>query len=106
MEQDIARYICLANDCASAEKERFNRDPINELLIREQYLDAGLVRSQVGRELARLERGILDQGQKLKNESAMAFSWVEKIMLLVGGCLAWSYENLRYTHPINGEIRI
>ncbi|MBE9170943.1 hypothetical protein IQ238_26665 [Pleurocapsales cyanobacterium LEGE 06147] len=105
IEQDVARFICLSNDLASFEKERKQNDPINELLIREQFQESGLVRNMVFRELERLGKRVKEEGSLLQKESAVECFWVEKVWLLLGGCQAWSYENRRYSKGLNGKIR-
>lgn len=105
IEQDVARFICLSNDLASLEKERKQNDPINELLIREQFQDSESVRNMVFRELERLGKRIKEEGLLLQKESAVECLWVEKVWLLLGGCQAWSFENMRYSKGLNGTIR-
>ncbi|MCE7056819.1 terpene synthase family protein [Algoriphagus sp. AGSA1] len=96
LEEAIARYIYLANDLVSSVKEQAIGDNHNEVLLLagDHGMKAG--KKLVEGELLGLRQNIRDLGDAISKKSPEGARWVEGLFLLLGGCLFWSQESMRY----------
>lgn len=102
LECYIARFICLANDLASFEKEMGIGDRHNEILI---LMDLSSEESftWIQKEFQSLKKQIHQLSIEIAKKSEACRQWVEDLHLLLGGCLFWSGETLRYSSSGNGN---
>ncbi|WPR75235.1 terpene synthase family protein [Algoriphagus sp. NG3] len=96
LEEAIARYIYLTNDLVSSVKEQAIGDNHNEVLLlaSDHGMEAG--KKLVEGELSGLHRNIRDLGDAISKNSPEGAEWVDGLFLLLGGCLFWSQESMRY----------
>ncbi|RAI93831.1 terpene synthase family protein [Algoriphagus yeomjeoni] len=105
IEQKVGRIICLSNDLRSMEKERKDQDFHNELLLLQ--VQTGCSDSMIyGYANTQLE-GLFDQLFKLldmiKKKEGYSETWVNELLLLLGGCMYWSdQDTARYGKSVNG----
>jgi hypothetical protein len=104
LEHHIARLICLSNDLASYEKELAIGDFHNELIILQDALSEK-VQSWAVQEIQQIQKRIAALAKEVSLKSETCKSWVEGLLLMVGGCLAWSAETSRYVVYVNGTLR-
>ncbi|SFU19073.1 hypothetical protein SAMN04489724_0091 [Algoriphagus locisalis] len=96
LENDIARFICLSNDLISASKEYQIADRHNEVLLLSEAFGQEEAVNRVMGELAYLNKKIIKSSQLISSVSKENKSWVDSLLLLLGGCLYWSGETERY----------
>lgn len=104
LEHHIARLICLSNDLASFEKEFVIGDFHNELIILKDALGEK-VQSWAVQEIRQIQNRISALAKEVSLKSETCNSWVEGLLLMVGGCLAWSEETSRYVAYVNGTLK-
>ncbi len=104
LENNIARFICLSNDLNSFEKELKQGDFHNELIILMESL-AGEVKPWAVRELYAIQQRIIALARDLEQNSEICQQWVERILLLLGGCLSWAADTARYVSYVNGTVK-
>ncbi|MFC5623626.1 terpene synthase family protein [Algoriphagus winogradskyi] len=103
LEFSMARYIYLSNDLASYEKELAIGDTHNEIIILLESMGDTAI-SWVKQELRQLRKRIL----ALTKQACISFQgceeWIRRLLLLAGGCEAWTAETSRYQNYINGKL--
>ncbi|MBC6365753.1 terpene synthase family protein [Algoriphagus sp. AK58] len=104
LELTIARFICLSNDLASWVKELEMNDRHNELLLLRSFYGEK-ADAMVNQELDMLKKKIFYLSELLSLKSEECRQWVDSLLYLVGGCMAWSNMTFRYTSGINGKSR-
>ncbi len=104
LEHHIARLICLSNDRASFEKEFAIGDFHNELIILQDALGEK-VQSWAVQEICQIQKRISALAKEVSLKSEICSLWVEGLLLMVGGCLAWSEETSRYVAYVNGTLK-
>lgn len=104
LEHHIARLICLSNDLASFEKEFAIGDFHNELIILKDALGEK-VQSWAVQEIRQIQKRISALAKEVSSKSETCSLWVEGLLLMVGGCLAWSEETSRYMAYVNGTLK-
>lgn len=102
LEQTIARFICLSNDLASWSKEEKINDFHNELLLLRMFYGEKAF-DILNMELGMLEKKIYSLSELLISRSEECRQWVDSLLHLVGGCIAWSNLTFRYEIGINGK---
>ncbi|PZV82298.1 hypothetical protein CLV31_109159 [Algoriphagus aquaeductus] len=102
LESTIARYICLSNDLVSLSKEKKANDFYNELIILQASFgrDAEAIAKK---ELGVLEEKIVSLSRLVTENDESCQTWINRLLHLVGGCLAWSAMTVRYFSPVNGK---
>lgn len=105
LEMDIARFICLANDLDSLDKENDLNDFHNEVRLL-QLISEKDVLPRVMEDLNSLRNKIFELVAMLSLKSESCSSWVSSLLHLVGGCMAWASGNLRYQNNVNGKSRL
>ena len=103
LEFTVARFICLSNDLVSYKKEMAVNDPNNEIVILMHSMGNAAV-TWVGQEIKKLGEKILLLTEQVRISCGDSEQWVHKLLLLVGGCEAWTAETSRYQNYINGNI--
>ncbi|TDK42053.1 terpene synthase family protein [Algoriphagus formosus] len=102
LELEIARLICFSNDMASYYKELSVGDFHNELiLIFGKNNDLALTWALKERE--KIIEKIFKLSSFFRSYSSACNHWVDHLHLMVGGCLFWGEESLRYKCFINGK---
>ncbi|MBB6328859.1 hypothetical protein FHS59_004518 [Algoriphagus iocasae] len=102
LEISLARYIYLSNDLASYQKEKAIGDPHNEIiLLMDSVGDDAL--SVVQRELKILREEFIPLTELIGINFNSCKKWIYRLLLLAGGCEAWTAETLRYQKNINGN---
>lgn len=102
LEISLARYIYLSNDLASYQKEKAIGDPHNEIiLLMDSVGDDAL--SMVQRELKSLREKFIPLTEMIGMNFNSCKKWNQRLLLLAGGCEAWTAETSRYQHHINGN---
>ena len=103
LDFSLARYICLSNDLASYKKELKIGDPNNELVILMETMgESALTWAQ--QELKQLRKRILALARQVCTNFTYCEEWIRRLLLLAGGCEAWTAETSRYQKYINGNI--
>ena len=106
LERKAARIICLSNDIKSADKEKSVGDFHNELLLLQHQ--TGCTEAAVKEYAEKQVQGLFEQLFQLmelceKQAGNLPKSWIEELLLLLGGCMFWSEEDtVRYSGIING----
>lgn len=102
LELEISRFICLANDISSYEKEFSKGEFHNEVFIQSQSMgEDALIWAK--KELQMQGKRIFILSKMIEPRSTFCGDWIKRLHLLVGGCLAWSELTTRYQTPINGK---
>lgn len=103
LEFSMARYIYLSNDLASYTKELAIGDPHNEIIIlMESMGDAAVTWAQ--QEVKQLRKRILLLTEQVCMNFGTCEEWIHRLLLLAGGCEAWTAETSRYKKYINGNL--
>lgn len=102
LEREIARLICFSNDIASYNKELSIGDFHNELILifgenNEKALAWGI------KERKKIVHKIHSLSDLIRAKSNDCDQWIDHLHLMVGGCLFWGEESLRYQNYINGK---
>jgi hypothetical protein len=102
LELELSRFICLANDISSFEKEFLKGEFHNEVFIQSQSMGADA--------LIWAKKELQMQGKRIYTLSTMialkltaCADWIRRLHLLVGGCLAWTELTTRYQAHVNGK---
>ncbi|PZX49965.1 hypothetical protein LV84_04155 [Algoriphagus ratkowskyi] len=103
LECSIARYICLSNDLASYRKELAIGDTHNEILILMESMGNTAV-SWTQSEVKELRKSILRLTEQLCTNFGTCDVWLRRLLLLAGGCEAWTAKTFRYQAHINGDL--
>ncbi|WP_425638837.1 terpene synthase family protein [Algoriphagus yeomjeoni] len=103
LEFSLARYICLSNDLASSKKELAIGDPHNEIIILMESMGDAAV-SWVMQEVKQLSKKIVLLAKQVGDDFGTCQEWVGRLLLLAGGCEAWTAETSRYQNSINGNF--
>lgn len=102
LENRIARFISLSNDLDSYRKEMEVEDYHNEVLLLQLTTEKDVV-PKIREELQSLYQRILIITQRLIEDSEACMPWVNSLLNLVAGCVAWSRKTYRYQANINGK---
>lgn len=105
LEKEIARFICLSNDLDSLVKESVLEDFHNEVVLLQLSTDSDPT-LWVLNDLKRLQKRIFRRADLLSKVSPTCSNWVNSLLHLVGGCIAWSSSTLRYKTSVNGKSRL
>lgn len=104
LELEIGRFICLANDISSFEKEFSQGEFHNEVYIQSQSMgDEALIWAK--KELKMQGKRINTLSKVLISQSSACQEWIKRLHLLIGGCLAWSALTPRYQGQVNGKSK-
>ncbi len=103
LEYTTARYICLSNDLVSYEKELAVGDTLNEVLILGKDM-GGTALSWVQQEINTLRKRIVLLADELGRQSDECKDWIRSLLLMAGGCGAWTAATSRYQAYINGNL--
>lgn len=103
LELEISRFICLANDISSFEKEFLKGEYHNEVFIQSQSMgdDDALIWAK--KELQMQGKRIFTLSTMVELKLTACGDWIKRLHLLVGGCLAWSELTSRYQSHVNGK---
>ncbi|GAB3231210.1 hypothetical protein J0A67_17340 [Algoriphagus aestuariicola] len=104
LEDNVARFICLSNDVISYEKEFSIGDFHNELIILGNALGEN-VKPWAIQEIKSIQKRIMVLAKQVGSKSEACQLWVERLFLLLGGCLAWTEETSRYMAYVNGNLK-
>lgn len=102
LEFEISRFICLANDISSFEKEYSVGEFHNEVFIQSQFMGKDAMIS-AKKDLQMIGRRIITLSQMIEPNLKFCGDWIRRLHLLVGGCLAWSELSTRYQAHVNGK---
>lgn len=103
LEFSLARYIYLSNDLASYTKELAIGGPHNEVIILMESMGDRAV-LWVSQEVKQLRKKIVLLAKQVGDDFGTCQAWVHRLLLLAGGCEAWTAETSRYQKYINGNI--
>lgn len=104
LELEIGRFICLANDLASFEKEFLKGEFHNEIFIQSQSLGADAM-TWAKKELLMQRKRIFTLSALIALKLTACKNWIKRLHLLIGGCLAWSELTTRYQAHVNGKSK-
>lgn len=103
LEFTMARYIYLSNDLSSYEKELAIGDTLNEVIILMDSIGDTAI-TWVQQELIQLRNRILALAGQTCINLVGCEEWIRRLLLLAGGCEAWTAETSRYQNYINGKL--
>ena len=103
LEFTMARYIYLSNDLASYTKELAIGDPHNEIILLMESM-GDIAVAWVQQEVRQLRKRILGLADQVGSNFESCSEWISRLLLLAGGCEAWTAETSRYQNYINGKL--